>query len=74
MKENHVIDVIKCDKIGGEVCEFEKDICLVTKGGGMHKLITICEKVLVYKRAKIKCHGLKEVRILAEMEERENGH
>lgn len=69
MKEHHVIDVIKCDKIGGESCVFEKDINLTTRNGGIHKLITICEKSLLYNYSKLKCYGVKQVRIMAVIEE-----
>lgn len=70
MEENHFIDVIVCDKIGGEVCQFEKDIVITTKGGGMHKLVTICEKSLVYKNPKLHCYALREATIKAVIEMR----
>ena len=67
VEENHVIDVIKCEKIGGEPCVFEKDINLTTRNGGIHKLMIICEKSLMHSYSKSRCYALKSVRLQLKM-------
>ena len=43
--ERHYIDVVLCGNTG-EPCEYEKNIDIPTRGGGIHSLMKICEKAM----------------------------
>lgn len=60
-KVRHQVDVLTCEKNG--YCQFQKDISIVTKHGGIHKFLVVCEKIFAYKTKSVECYALLDCRI-----------
>lgn len=61
--ENHFVEAVLCMRIGGDVCEYEKDLTIVTVYSTLHKFGTVCEKHMACNPKSYTCHALKKVRI-----------
>ena len=66
LEENHLIDINYCDTLTTPICEYQKDITILTIGNVSTKLFTVCEKTLVVRY--FNCHSLIKGRIKANIQ------